>query len=205
MIQIFIDILAFTTLLSSLLVINSKNPVLSIVFLISVFVNAAGYLILTGVNFLGIAYLLIYVGGIVVLFLFVIMLLNINLEEITEVGNQYTKNLPLAFTIAFIFIYEILNIVPFTINDISILSALFNLLNSIFILFSTASSNYYYFNDEVQIAINPIIADSTFVNFTQIESLGHFLYTYSALWLIITSIILLLAMIGPIILHVSKN
>ena len=176
--QFFIDSLAFTTLLSGLLVITSKNPVLSIVFLISVFVNAAGYLILTGVNFVGISYLLIYVGAITVLFLFVIMLLNINLEEITEVGSQYTKNIPLAFTIAFIFVYEIFNIFPFTFNDISILSSLFNLLNSIFFLFSTASSNSFY--NEVQLAINPLIADTSLISFTQIEALGLYLYTYSA-------------------------
>jgi NADH-ubiquinone oxidoreductase chain 6 len=173
--QFFIDSLAFTILLSSLLVITSKNPVISVVYLISVFVSAAGYLILTGVNFIGISYLLIYVGAITVLFLFVIMLLNINLEEITEVGNQYTKNIPLAFTIAFVFVYEIFNIFPFTFNDISIFSSLFYLFNSIF--FHTA----YYFYNEVQIAINPIIADTSIINFTQMEALGHFLYTYSAL------------------------
>ena len=198
MIQFFIDILAFTTLLSSLLVINSKNPVLSIVFLISVFVNAAGYLILIGVNFLGISYLLIYIGGITVLFLFVIMLLNINLEEITEVGNQYTKNLPLAFTIAFLFIYEIFNIIPFTNNDISILSFLFNSLDSIFTLFSTS----YFDHLLVQIVANPYLYDLIFNTFTQIQALGHVLYTYSAIPLIITSIILLLSMIGAIVLHV---
>ena len=77
--QIFIDILAFTTLFSCLLVITSKNPVISVVFLISVFLNAAGYLILTGINFLGISYIIVYVGAITVLFLFVIMMININL------------------------------------------------------------------------------------------------------------------------------
>lgn len=110
--QFFIDSLALTTLFSSLLVITSKNPVISVVYLISVFINAAGYLILTGVHFLGISYIVIYVGAITVLFLFVIMLLNINLEEIVEVGNQYTKNIPLAFTITFLFIYILVNLLP---------------------------------------------------------------------------------------------
>ena len=56
---IFIDLLAFGTLLSSVLVITSKNPVVAVIFLISVFVNAAGYLILIGVGFLGITLLFI--------------------------------------------------------------------------------------------------------------------------------------------------
>ena len=154
--------------------------VISVIFLISVFLNAAGYLILTGINFLGISYILIYVGAITVLFLFVIMLLNIQLEEIVEVGSNYTKNLPLAFTIAFLFVYEIFNVLPFTFNDISILSSLFNIIthfNSIF--FSNAST--YYFYNEVNMAINPIIADTSIISFTQIEAVGHLLYTYAAI------------------------
>jgi NADH-ubiquinone oxidoreductase chain 6 len=56
-----IDILTFNTLLSSVLVITSKNPVIAVIFLISVFVNAAGYLILLGVGFIGISYIIVYV------------------------------------------------------------------------------------------------------------------------------------------------
>jgi NADH-ubiquinone oxidoreductase chain 6 len=202
--QFFIDFLAFTTLFSSLLVITAKNPVIAVVFLISVFMNAAGYLILTGINFLGISYILLYVGAITVLFLFVIMLLNIQLEEIIEVGPQYTKNLPLAFTISFLFLYELFNILPFTFNDISFLSYLFNFITNFnSILFSSVNSNYFY--NELNITLNPIIADSTIVSFTQIEAVGHLIYTYTSIWLIITSMILLLSMIGPIFLHVKQN
>ena len=137
--QIFIDILAFATLFSSLLVITSKNPVISVVFLISVFINAAGYLLLTGINFIGISYIIIYIGAIAVLFLFVIMMININLTEIQEVGSQYTKNLPLAFAIALLFIYELITILPFTFNDISIFSYALNyLINFSSILFSNS-------------------------------------------------------------------
>jgi len=128
--QIFIDILAVLTLFSSLLVITSKKPVISVVFLISVFVNSAGYLILSGINFIGISYILIYIGAITVLFLFVIMLLDIQLEEIIETGTSFTKNLPLAYFIAFLFLYEIFNILPFTINNVNIISYLFNFLTN---------------------------------------------------------------------------
>ena len=77
-----IDLLAFAALFSSVLVITSKNPVIAVIFLISVFVNAAGYLILLGIGFIGISYIIVYVGAIAVLFLFVIMLLNIKLTDI---------------------------------------------------------------------------------------------------------------------------
>ena len=86
-----IDLLAFAALFSSVLVITSKNPVIAVIFLISVFVNAAGYLILSGIGFIGISYILLYVGAITVLFLFVIMLLNISLEDLQETGSQYSK------------------------------------------------------------------------------------------------------------------
>lgn len=56
-----IDILIFNTLISSILVITSKNPVIAVIFLISVFVNAAGYLILLGIGFIGISYIIVYV------------------------------------------------------------------------------------------------------------------------------------------------
>jgi NADH-ubiquinone oxidoreductase chain 6 len=197
----FTDLLALTTLFSSLLVITSKNPVISVVYLISVFMNAAGYLILTGVNFLGISYIVVYVGAITVLFLFVIMLLNINLEDILEVGSHYSKNIPLAVFITFAFIYEIFNIIPFI--HLYLLSSLVHFLtnlNSIF--FSNMFNSSFY--KEVEITVNPIIADTSFIHFTQIEGLGNVLYTYSAIWLIICSIVLLLSMIGPITLHVKQ-
>src|ERR1700753_666263 len=110
--NILIDILAFSTLLSGVLVITSKNPVIAVLFLISVFINAAGYLILLGVGFIGISYIIVYIGAITVLFLFVIMMINIKLVDILEVGSAYTKNLPLALAVASLFIYEIFSILP---------------------------------------------------------------------------------------------
>ena len=96
--KIFILILILLILSLSLLLI-------SVIFLISVFVNAAGYLICLGVGFLGLTYLIVYVGAIAVLFLFVIMLLNIRLQDILESGSQYTKTIPLAISICSLFIY----------------------------------------------------------------------------------------------------
>ena len=69
---LFINLLAFGSLLSSILTITAKNPVISVVFLIGTFVLSAGYLILIGINFIGISYIIVYVGAIAVLFLFVI-------------------------------------------------------------------------------------------------------------------------------------
>ena len=131
MINIFLNILAFGTLLSSLLVITAKNPVIAVIFLISVFINAAGYLMLLGVGFLGITYIILYVGAITVLFLFVIMMINIKLTDILETGSQYTKNLPLAFAIGLLFIYELFSIMPFSLNNVSSISALLDIFTNL--------------------------------------------------------------------------
>src|SRR6266436_9564052 len=124
--NILIDILAFGTLLSSVLVITSKNPVIAVIFLISVFVNAAGYLILLGVGFIGLSYIIVYVGAITVLFLFVIMMINIKLTDIIDTGKQYTKNLPLAFVVGSLFLFEMFNILPFSFNNLSGLNLIFD-------------------------------------------------------------------------------
>src|SRR5277367_5887947 len=198
--NIILDILAFGTLLSSILVITSKNPVIAVIFLISVFINAAGYLILLGVGFIGISYILLYVGAITVLFLFVIMMINIKLTDILETGSQYTKNFPLALAIGSLFIYEIFTIMPFTFNNVSALSSLLDLLtnlNGLFLNTDISSIN------TVFTTFNPNIADTTFINFLQIEAIGQSLYTTEGIFLIILSIILLLAMIAPIL--ISRN
>ena len=108
--EFFLNLLAFGAIISSILVITAKNPIIAVLFLIAVFVNAAGYLILLGIGFVGLAYLIVYVGAITVLFLFVIMLLNIRLSEIIETSTNFTKNLPLALIIGLLFIYELCRI-----------------------------------------------------------------------------------------------
>ena len=101
------DVFAFIAVLSSLFVITSKNPVISVIFLISVFINSALYLILSGISFIGISYIIVYVGAIAILFLFILMMINIRLTDILEVGKEYTKNLPLAFMVGSLFIFSI--------------------------------------------------------------------------------------------------
>ena len=193
--NMLINILAFGTLLSSILVITSKNPVIAVIFLISVFCNAAGYLILLGVGFIGISYILLYVGAITVLFLFVIMMINIKLTDILETGSQYTKNFPLALAIGSLFIYEIFTIMPFTFNNVSALSSFLEILTNLngLLLNSDTSSFNNVFN-----TYNPAIADTTITSFLHIQAIGHGLYTYGASLLIICSVILLLAMTTPI-------
>jgi len=192
--NIFLDILAFGTLLSGILVITSKNPVIAVIFLISVFVNAAGYLILLGIGFVGISYIIVYVGAIAVLFLFVIMMINIKLTDILETGTQYTKNLPLALSIGSLFIYEIYQILPFTFNNVKALSYLLEILTNLNGLLYSNSAIY----SSTVYTLYPASVDTNITQFLQIEAIGQNIYTYGAVLLIISSVILLLAMIAPI-------
>ncbi len=190
-----IDIIAFTAIISTLLVITSKNPVISVVFLVSLFINAACYLILIGVGFIGISYIIVYIGAIAVLFLFVIMMINIEVSDVIETGSQYTKTLPLALSVGFLFIYEIYNIIPFSFNNLYAISSVLD----IFFNF-----NWLILDPElikttlVYMVANPIIADTHFFILSQIETIGQIMYTDGSIWLIICSVILLLAMIAPI-------
>jgi NADH-ubiquinone oxidoreductase chain 6 len=194
--NILINFLAFATLLSAVLVITSKNPVISVLFLIFTFVNAAVYLILSGIVFIGISYIIIYVGAIAVIFLFIIMMINIKLTDILEEGSQFTKNIPLAIVIGSLFIYEIISILPFTFNNVPALSYLFKLLTNLNLLLLPNFKSF--LGNTVFITNNPNIFDTNFITFLQIQSVGQSLYTYGAILLIILSIILLLAMVAPI-------
>ena len=178
MTNFLIDLLAFGTLISSVLVITSKNPVIAVVYLISTFVNAAGYLILIGVGFIGISYIIIYIGAITVLFLFVIMMINIKLTDILETGSAYTKNIPLALSVGFLFIYEMFTILPFSFNNVSGIFALLDLFTNFnsFLLNSDITNLF-----SVNITYNPSISDTYILQFTQIEAIGQGLYTYGAL------------------------
>ena len=152
--NLFINILTLTTLLSSVLVITSKNPIISVIFLISAFINAAGYLIMLGIGFIGISYIIVYIGAIAVLFLFVIMMINIKLTDILETGSQYTKTLPLALAVGSLFIFIIFSIIKFNYNNVPVLSALLDKITFSNGLFS----NYYILKINI---INSIV-DNTY-------------------------------------------
>lgn len=214
--SLLLDLLSFAAVFSGILVITSKNPVISVLFLISVFINAAGYLLLLGVGFVGISYLIVYVGAIAILFLFVVMMLNIRIVEIISVGSEYTKNLPLGLIVGSLFFFEILSIIPAsTISDPAAPLALFNYFNGLlFLPFSPLRGpglgSSVELKNNVYMAFTGPTPDDSFANFTtlggsQIEAIGQGLYTYGSVWLLLASVILLLAMLGPITLCLRSS
>jgi NADH-ubiquinone oxidoreductase chain 6 len=202
------DIFALAAVISSLLVITSKNPVISVLFLISVFVNSAIYLMFTGISFIGISYIIVYVGAIAILFLFILMMINIQLTDILEVGTDYTKNLPLALIIGGLFIVTVMGAIGPEANlallNTEMFTSILNVLNTTIISspYGGGDINGYLLEggNTVALTVDPSSVDSYLRDYTQIESIGHNLYTNSAVLLILTSVILLLSMLAPIML-----
>lgn len=102
---------------SGFLVIHSKNPIHSVIFLILVFANAAGLLLLLEFEFLAMVLLVVYIGAIAVLFLFVVMMLNIKSTDVKESVLNY---LPVGFVIVFVLSIELSFLVyhNFSINEL---------------------------------------------------------------------------------------
>lgn len=222
--SLLIELLIINAICSAILVIISKNPVISVIFLISLVLNSALFLMVKGMPFLGISYILIYLGAIIVLFLFVIMMINIKLTDILETGYQYTKNIPLALTVSGLFLYEFFNILPSYLNSTVLInpqmadsSVIFSLIKEIVLTLNSLFSSFTFSGTADNNLIGEILAGNnsqniyslitnnnwpeTLINsYTQIVSVAYSLYTYGAFWFLLLGFILLLAMIAPIYL-----
>ena len=86
---LFFYLFAFVAVASAFMVISARNPVHSVLFLILTFINASGLLLLTGAEFLAMILLVVYVGAVAVLFLFVVMMLDIDFTELRAGAAKY--------------------------------------------------------------------------------------------------------------------
>lgn len=192
------------------------SPVLAVVFLIATFVLAAIYLILLGISFIGITYIILYVGAIAVLFLFVIMMLNLKDKDLIEPSSVSLNNGVYSFIIVIFFAYLINSLTSFSLNFKNLIALEYlglkdwtylkitaiDRINNINVNYGTAP-NYAATATEQSRSIvdgNTSYADISLLDLTQIETLGQDLYTYGAVLLISLSIVLLLAMFATIII-----
>ncbi len=97
-------VLAVVTVGAGVMVIASRNPVHSVLFLILAFFNSAGLFVMMGAEFLAMILIIVYVGAVAVLFLFVVMMLNINYAELRAGFLQY---LPIGGVIGIILLAEL--------------------------------------------------------------------------------------------------
>ena len=189
---ISLDLLTFGAIISAILTITTRNPVISVLFLISLFVNIACYLILIEISFIGLSYITVYVGAIAILFLFVIFLLDIKLAELhLDTRNKTTR--PLGALIGLGFLYPLTSLIPTNITEMKKSEFyLFNLTNSYFV----DLQDKFKFNHNTTLGYNANWNNN--ITFTQVGSIGNSLYTNYMLWFFVSSIILLLAMTAAI-------
>ena len=101
-------VFAFAAVASALMVVASRNPVHSVLFLISTFIAAAGLFVLMGAEYLAMLLVVVYVGAVAVLFLFVVMMLDVDFVELKQGFLQYV---PIGGVIAAIVVFELILVV----------------------------------------------------------------------------------------------
>src|ERR1700712_2832198 len=109
-------ILSLVSILCGILVIISKNPIVSVLFLIGLFLSISSYLIILGLNFIGLSYLLVYVGAVSILFLFILMLINVRISELL---SDTSNSIPLGIIITISFYYPVYQILPYSIASLN--------------------------------------------------------------------------------------
>src|ERR1700761_371592 len=108
-----LDIIYLLSIVFGISIIINKNPIISVLFLIGLFVNISGLLIIVGFGFIGLSYILVYVGAVSILFLFILMLINIRISELT---NETSNDTPLAILTVMLFYFLIARILPGNLN-----------------------------------------------------------------------------------------
>ena len=119
----YVDIIYLVSIILGALTILSRNPIVSVLYLIGLFVNIAGLLVLIGCNFIGLAYILVYVGAVSILFLFILMLINIRISELL---NENNNDIPLAMLTAILFYYILVQVLPTNMTDNTYIFSLSN-------------------------------------------------------------------------------
>lgn len=239
-----LDVVALLSLLFGILIIVCKNPITSALFLICLFLGIAGYLILVGLNFIGLSYLLVYVGAVSILFIFILMLINVRRSELlSDLNHSLGLNLIISSTVYFAIFYIIpfslvyykSNIISFSvlswipccarkgahasdaaehthpshaaqgkehthINTFALIGAQVDVIKHLpFILqMFEAGLNKIYF-------VTTSLWDGYLMATTHITTIGSIMYTSYSIWLILASIILLLAMVGAIVITIKKK
>lgn len=197
-----VDIILLISIIFGVFTIVSRNPIISVLFLIGLFMNISSLLILVGYSFIGLSYILVYVGAVSILFLFILMLINIRISELLSENNN---NIPLAILTVFIFYNIVGQILASSLTDNTILSNLSNWISELNIVqFYRELFNIVDLKQQIIIASSKAW-DSSIVEFTHITGIGNIMYTSYSIWLIISSLILLLGMVGAIVITISQK
>lgn len=169
-------IISALSVFSAISVIISKNPIVSVLFLIGLFLNIAGYLMMLGINFIGLSYLLVYVGAVSILFLFILMLINVRISELVTDNNN---SVPLAVIIGIIFNLTLFELLP---SNLTSKPQVYNLgtdgtgsnINHALNIFTSESSSTY--NNDLSF-VTSNLWDGVIAETSHITSIGNIIYT----------------------------
>lgn len=165
----------FLIFFCSICIVSLNNPVQSILYLILVFIITSFLFVLYNFTFLGLILMIVYLGAVVVLFLFIVMLLNIKVLELRRSINFY----PFLFLVAsFIFFFFLINNFEF--------SSLF-------------------FNDSNFLTINNLNWSTIYFTKNSFLILSEIIYSYFFFQFLLSGMILFLAMIGAIVLTLTQS
>lgn len=176
---VFFYLFAIVTVACGFMVIGSRNPVHSVMFLILAFFNAAGLFMLAGAEFLALILIVVYVGAVAVLFLFVVMMLDVDFAEMREGFLQY---LPIGALVGLILVAELIFVFASVSIDLEPVAAAVEPIPPI-------------------VVTDPALADPV----SNIEAIGALLYTKYIFFFQLAGMVLLVAMVGAIVLTLSRR
>ena len=174
---VLLQIITLASIIFGIYTIISKNPIISVLFLIGLFASISLYLITTGLQFIGFSYLIVYIGAISILFIFILMLINIRVSELlTDTNNS----MPLAVLVVLFFSLSFNNVIPLEyIKSLSV--------------------------ENLVMSITTTVWESTLTSISHINIIGNILYSQFFIIIIILAYVLLLAMVGSILMTVSSS
>lgn len=171
---ILLDLISLASIISGILVIISKNPIVSVLFLIGLFLALACYLIILGISFIGLSYLLVYVGAVSILFLFILMLINVRVSELL---SNTSNVIPLALLTGICFIYPVYQTLPYSLTALNI--------NNLFLNISISNGYSHYLSSIISYSVDnksimfvtSMLWDGSLSETAHITSLGNIMYT----------------------------
>lgn len=187
-------------------VIIKKNPILSLMSLISLFASISLYLIFLGLTYIGFSYLIVYIGAVSILFIFILMLIDI---RISELQSNNLNSIPLA-----LFVMLLLNnaLQPCFANFSFAKQGGDKIINMILGKFETwiwgreiGEARKLQLNTGKVILVTSNNWDGNMTETSHMSTIGNILYTSYNIWLFIASIILLLGMTGAIIITIKQD
>lgn len=229
--QLLFSIFSSLSLVCALMVIQCRNPVHSVLFLILAFVSTSALLILVHLDFFAMIYLVVYVGAIAVFFLFVVMMLNIR----SAVRESVLPYFPVGALIGMIFVFQVFFILNdealpaiSTYGDTSMAAMYAGIQQVVHDIYAYVYTHGIFRSEVIYASISGVyhtiahasmmegygthVSPSVYIQWSEkaqpisnIEALAQVLYTYYFVYFLLSSIILLIAMVGGITLTMHKG